>query len=60
MLYYCYKILKSVLKDPISSISLGMNEISLKEVAELVANYFAYLKISLSFLNSNTFPEYGK
>lgn len=60
MLYYSYKILKSLIKDPICIISLSMNEISLKEVAEMVANYVAYLKISLSFPNSNTFPEYGK
>lgn len=51
MLYYSCNILKSLLKDPICIISLCMNEISLKEIAEIVANYVAYLKISSSFAN---------
>lgn len=52
MLYYSCKILKSLLKDPICIISLCMNELSLKEIAEIVAHYVAYLKISSSFANT--------
>lgn len=54
MPYYFYKILKSLLKDPICFIPLQMNWLSLKETAEKVANYVSYLKISASLPNSDT------
>lgn len=54
MPYYIYKILKPLLKDPICFIPLQMNWLSLEEMAEKVAKYVSYLKISASLSNSDT------